>query len=86
MTTSQQLMGDFRIFWQDLIFQDRNVKMSYLNRLPQENNKIKDLHELAEKIIHEHTGAYGTITTKKCYFHHRAIKRILSISYFSLMD
>ena len=23
--------------------------MSYLNRLPQENNKIKDVHELAEK-------------------------------------
>ena len=49
MTTSQQLMGDFSIFWQHWIFQDRNVKMSYLNRLPQENNKIKDLHELAEK-------------------------------------
>lgn len=86
MTTSQQLMGDFSVFWQDLIFQDRNVKMSYLNRLPQENNKIKDLHELAEKIIHEYTGPYGTITTKKCYFHHIAIKRILSISSFSLMD
>lgn len=64
MTTSQQLMGDLSIFWEDLIFQDRNVKMSYLNRLPQENNKIKDLHELAGKTIHEYIGAYGTSTTK----------------------